>query len=117
MIKVYGIANCDTVKKVLNWMKDHQLAYEFHDYKKQGITATKLNKWCGHFGWETLVNKNGTTWKELSESEKNAVVDQHSAVNLMMEKTSIIKRPIIEAGRKYLIRFDEKLYAETLLKK
>lgn len=117
MIKVYGIANCDTVKKALGWMKEHQLPYEFHDYKKQGITVAKLNKWCGHFGWETLVNKTGTTWKGLSESEKNLVIDQPSAVNLMMEKTSIIKRPIVEAGRKYLIRFDENLYAETLLKK
>ena len=101
----------------MNWMKTHQLAYELHDYKKEGITEKTLNKWCAHFGWETVLNKNSTTWKELSDQERSNVVDQPSAIKLMMEKTSAIKRPIVEASRKLLIRFDEKQYADALLKK
>ena len=117
MIDVYGIPNCNTVKKALDWLKEHQLAYAFHDYKKEGVTEEKLTEWSNHFGWETLINKNGTTWKALTDEEKNKVIDQSSAIKLMKEKTSVIKRPVIEARRKYLIRFDEQQYADTLLKK
>lgn len=117
MIKVYGIPNCNTVKKALDWLKAQKLDYEFHDYKKEGITIKKLNTWCMEFKWETLLNKAGTTWKSLPEDEKQSVVDQASAVKIMAEYTSIIKRPVVEADDKYLVRFDAQQYADVLLKK
>ena len=115
MIKVYGIPNCNTVKKAIDWLKENKLPYEFHDYKKAGITVSKLNEWSNHFGWENVLNKKGTTWQALTEDKKGQVINQQSAVALMAEQTSMIKRPIIEAGEKYLIRFDEKQYEAVLL--
>jgi arsenate reductase len=115
MIKVYGIPNCGSVKKALDWLKQNNLNYEFHDYKKLGITKGKLKEWCRHFGWETVLNKNGTTFKELSEEEKQAVTNEKSAIQFLQENTSAIKRPIIEAGERYLIRFNEQEYRDTLL--
>lgn len=115
MIKVYGIPNCNTVKKATDWLKQNKLPYEFHDYKKLGITKEKLKEWCNYFGWETVLNKKGTTWQALSDEEKQAVTNQKSAIKLMVEKTSIIKRPVIEANGKYLLRFNEEEYSEVLL--
>jgi arsenate reductase len=114
-IKVYGIPNCDSVKKALDWLKLHKLLYEFHDYKKQGISKGKLKEWSKHFGWENLLNKASTTWKGLSEEEQNAVKSEASAIKVMMENTSAIKRPVIEAGGKYLVRFNEEEYKKHLL--
>jgi arsenate reductase (glutaredoxin) len=116
MIKVYGIPNCNSVKKALDWLKEHELEYEFHDYKKKGITAAKLKQWSKHFGWENLLNKAGTTWKGLDDDVKNSITSQPKAIQLMTENTSLIKRPIIEAGDDYLIRFNEEEYAQNLLK-
>ena len=115
MIKVYGIPNCNTVKKAVDWLKNNSQEYEFHDYKKKGITEEKLNEWCRHFGWENVLNKKGTTWQALSEEEKAAVNDQQSAVKIMLEQTSTIRRPIVEANGKYLVRFDEQQYADAIL--
>ncbi len=117
MIEVYGITNCNTVKKALDWLKAHSLGYRFHDYKKEGISREKLEDWCQHFGWETLVNKAGTTWKKLPEDVKATIVDQPSAIQLMLEQNSVIRRPVIEAGEKLLIRFNEEEYKVGLLKK
>lgn len=117
MIQVYGIPNCNTVKKALEWLKAHQLDYKFHDYKKEGVTAEKLNEWSKEFGWEFLLNKKGTTWKALPEEVKHTIINQNEAVKLMLDKPSAIKRPVIEAKGKYLIRFDEEQYKFVLLKK
>ena len=115
MIKVYGIPNCNTVKKAMDWLKENDLQYEFHDYKKKGITADKLNEWSDYFGWENIINKNGTTWKGLDDQEKESVKDQKSSVTFLAEKTSAIKRPIVESNGNYLIRFDEQEYSKKLL--
>ena len=117
MIKVYGIPNCNTVQKVIAWLKEHKVPYEFHDYKQKGITATKLKQWTKHFGWENVVNKAGTTWKELSDDEKATITNEAAAVKLMKEHTSAIRRPIVETGNDYLIRFNEEEYKIKLLKK
>jgi arsenate reductase (glutaredoxin) len=116
MIKVYGIPNCNSVKKAVDWLKANNLEYEFHDYKKKGITAAKLKQWSKHFGWENLLNKAGTTWKGLGEDDKNAVTSEAKAIQLMTANTSVIKRPIIETGDDYLVRFNEEEYAGKLLK-
>ena len=116
MIKLYGIPNCGTVKKAQNWCKENGVAYEFHDFKKLGISTQKLKEWSKVFGWENLLNKNGTTWRGLSAQQQEAIVNEKAAIALMMDHTSIIKRPVVEANGKYLLRFDEQQYRETLLK-
>jgi Spx/MgsR family transcriptional regulator len=114
---MYGIPNCNTVKKASDWLKQHKLAFEFHNYKKEGISKKKLKEWCKHFGWENVLNKKGTTWQELSEEEKDQVTTEAAAIKFMMQNTSSIKRPIIEAGGKLLIRFNEEEYREALINK
>jgi len=112
---VYGIPNCNTVKKALDWLKENQIAYEFHDFKKKGISAEKLSDWSGKFGWETVLNRKGLTWKKLSKEEQTAVQDQAAAIQYLINNTSAIKRPIIEKdGQAILIGFDADNYAQTL---
>lgn len=114
MINVYGIPNCNTVKKAVDWLKENNLDYEFHDYNKSGITKDKLSEWSKYFGWENMLNKKGTTWQELDDEEKKKVVNEKEDIKLMLNKTSAIKRPIIEANGKYLIRFNEEEYKSLL---
>lgn len=112
---VYGIPNCNTVKKSLDWLKSHQIDFEFHDFKKKGITAEKLNEWCNIFGWETVLNRKGLTWKKLTKDEQTAIDTQDKAIVYLIENTSAIKRPVIEKNEKaVLISFDEERYAQTL---
>ncbi|WP_316739720.1 Spx/MgsR family RNA polymerase-binding regulatory protein [Pedobacter aquatilis] len=112
---VYGIPNCNTVKKALDWLKANKIDFEFHDFKKKGITKEKLNAWCNIFGWETVLNRKGLTWKKLSKEEQQAIDNQAKAIDYLVENTSAIKRPIIEKDLKaILISFDENLYTETL---
>ncbi len=112
---VYGIKNCDTVKKAINWLKANNKAFEFHDYKKEGITAEKLQNWCSQVGWENLLNRRGTTWRKLDEEIRNAVIDETQAVNVMLTNTSIIKRPVIEKeGKVLVVGFDEASYSAKL---
>lgn len=108
MYILYGIKNCNTVKKAVDWLKAHHVPFEFHDYKKEGITKTKLTSWTQQVDWESLVNKKGTTWRNLSENEKMNVKNTTSAITLMQEKTSVIKRPLIELeGKVVTLGFDE----------
>ncbi len=117
MIKVYGINNCDTVKKAIHWLKENQIEFEFHDYKKRGISAEKIDEWLSQYPFEKLVNKAGTTYKKLSDSEKALIIDNQSAKLLMLEKNSVIKRPIIESDKILLIGFNVDSYASVLGKK
>jgi arsenate reductase (glutaredoxin) len=113
---VYGIKNCNTVKSALGWLNEHSIDFDFHDYKAKGITRDKLQQWCGQVGWEALLNKRGTTWRQLEESVKESIRSEEQAITLMMEKTSVIKRPLIEKQDKVLLLgFDELLYQRTLL--
>jgi arsenate reductase (glutaredoxin) len=98
MYIVYGIPNCDTVKKVLVWLQNHKIAYQFHDYKKEGITAAKLKTWSAQVGWETFFNKKSTTWRELDAKTQAFITTEKAAIKLMADNTSIIKRPVIEKG-------------------
>jgi arsenate reductase len=106
-IMVYGIPNCDTTKKALNWLKENKAAFTFHDYKQEGIHKEKLEAWCKKTGWEMIFNKRSTTWRELSEAEQKKVIDQTSAIKIMMAHNSIIKRPVIERGEKLIVGFNE----------
>lgn len=110
---VYGIRNCNTVKSALDWLKKKNVEFEFHDYKSKGITEAKLRAWSKQVGWENLVNKRGTTWRQLDENVQNKVTNESSAIDLMMEKTSVIKRPLVEEGGKVVtLGFDETDYAK-----
>jgi Spx/MgsR family transcriptional regulator len=111
---VYGIKNCNTVKTAIDWLKKNNVDFEFHDYKSKGITASKLKEWSEQVGWESLVNKRGTTWRQLDETTQKKITNQKSAVDLMMEKTSVIKRPLIEdKGKVVALGFDEATYKKT----
>jgi arsenate reductase (glutaredoxin) len=108
---VYGIKNCNTVKSALDWLKNKNIEFEFHDYKTKGITEAKLQAWSKQVGWESLVNKRGTTWRQLDESVQRKVGSESSAIALMKEKTSVIKRPLIEKDGKVLtLGFNEEDY-------
>lgn len=115
MKTVYAIPNCNTVKKALDWLKAHKVAYEFHDYKKLGITSTQLTNWSKQIGWEALINKKGATWRQLPKEIQESITNQKEAIALMMEKTSIIRRPLIEEeGKILLLGFDETEYKKAL---
>jgi arsenate reductase len=117
MFTVYGIPNCNTVKKARTWLDEKGIPYTFHDYKKKGITAEKISGWFKYYPWEKLVNKAGTTWKQLSDGEKAVVTDEGSASDLMIAKNSVIKRPLIEdaSGKAVVLGFSEKEYEEAFL--
>jgi arsenate reductase len=108
MYTIYGIKNCNTVKKALTLLDEIGIKYQFHDYKKMGITKAVLKDFEAQIGWETLVNKKGTTWRTLDEAEKVKIVNAESAITLMLEKNSVIKRPIICDGTAIkVVGFDE----------
>ncbi len=106
-IIVYGIPNCNSVKKALDWLDDNKIKYTFHNYKKEGITIEKLQQWCKKLNWETIFNTKGTTWKKIATQYQNKKLTQKEAIDIMIENTSIIKRPIIETSNKLIIGYDE----------
>lgn len=112
-IQFYGIPNCDTVKKARKWLDAQGIAYEFHDYKKEGADPAKLGNWATAAGWEVLLNRRGTTFRKLSEEDK-ADIDQDKAIRLMSENPSMIKRPVIEHADGVLVGFDEGDWSQQL---
>lgn len=105
---IYGINNCDTVKKTLNWLKMNQFPYKFYDYKKEGIEAEKLKEWCTKVNYDELINRRGTTWRNLDDGVKEKIKDQQQAIELMVSHNSVIKRPVIElSDGKIIVGFDE----------
>ena len=94
MITMYGITNCDTIKKARAWLTEHELEYQFHDYKKQGIDEATLRHWIDQAGWETLLNRRGMMWRKVSDEDKQSI-DESSAIRLMLETPSMIKRPVL----------------------
>jgi arsenate reductase (glutaredoxin) len=112
-ITIYGIKNCDTMKKARAWLDSHDIAYEFHDYKTAGAPKEKLKAWTGEVGWETLLNRAGTTFRKLPEAEKEGL-NERKALALMQEQPSMIKRPVLEAGGKLLVGFKPEVYAKEL---
>ena len=107
-MKVYGIKNCDTVKKSLKWLKENNIPFDFHNYKKEGISENKLREWSKQVGWENLINRRGTTWRKLDETTKEKVIDETHAIDVMLTNTSVIKRPVIEkSGSPIIVGYDE----------
>ncbi|KZM51298.1 ArsC family reductase [Labrenzia sp. OB1] len=105
-MKVYGIRNCDTVKKARKFLEEAGMDYTFHDYRKDGVDADRLAAFVGEFGWDTVLNRRGTTWRKLDDEIKDAVVDAASALSVMIEHPSAIRRPIVECETKNFIGFD-----------
>ena len=95
MTTLYGIPNCDTVKKARTWLAEHSVTHTFHDFKKQGVPEMELDRWLTAAGWEKLVNRKGTTWRGLDETTRNAVTDSASARALLQAHASVIKRPVV----------------------
>jgi Spx/MgsR family transcriptional regulator len=103
-VTIYGIKNCDTMKKARGWLEEHGIAYAFHDYKAVGIDRAHLQAWTKEAGWETVLNRAGTTFRKLPEADRNDL-DEGKAIALMLEQPSMIKRPVVEANGKLLIGF------------
>jgi arsenate reductase len=112
---IFGIKNCDTMKKAFAWLDDHGVRYDFHDYKKTGIDLARLKIWSKQVGWETLLNTRGTTWRKLSPAQQ-ANLDETKALRLMSENASLIKRPVVENGGTLMVGFIPERYAETFSK-
>lgn len=117
-MKLYGIPNCNTVKKARDWLDQHAVAYEFHDFKKLGLDTATGQAWLQQYPWEKLVNRSGMTWRNLTDAEKNAIIDTPSALALMQSKTSVIKRPVLVNADKILaLGFNEAEYQQLLVQK
>jgi arsenate reductase len=106
---MYGIKNCDTIKKARTWLEGRGVAYAFHDYKTAGIDEARLRRWCGEAGWETLLNRAGTTFRKLPDADK-AGLDTDKAVVLMLAQPSMIKRPVVEGAGDLLVGFSPERY-------
>jgi arsenate reductase len=112
-VTIYGIKNCDTMKKARTWLDSRGVAYAFHDYKTAGIERERLERWCKQVGWEALLNRAGTTFRKLPDKDKE-VSDAKKAIALMQAQPSMIKRPVLEAGGKLLAGFKPEHYAKAL---
>ena len=104
-VRIYGLRNCDTMKKAFAWLDSHKVPYEFHDYKKAGVPAAKLKEWAAKAGWEKLVNSRGPTWRKIPES-KRSNLDERRALVLLEENPSAIRRPVVDTGKELLVGFD-----------
>ncbi len=111
MIILYGIKNCDTVKKARNWLEQNQIDYQFHDYRSDGLELSLLEHFEATLGWETLVNKRSASWRQLSDEQKNTL-DKTSAMAIMLEMPTLIKRPILDNGSTLLIGFKASEYQQ-----
>ena len=112
-ITIYGIKNCDTMKKARAWLDGHGVAYDFHDYKTGGIAKEKLKAWSDQLGWETLLNRAGTTFRKLPEADREDL-NERKALALMLAQPSMIKRPVLELGSKLLVGFKPDIYAKEV---
>lgn len=112
IIKLYGIPNCDTVKKTSTWLAANKVEVVFHNYKIEGIDKKKLTAWCKKVGWQIILNKKSTTWKSLALNVQQSTTNQAAAIQLMIEHTSLIKRPIIEVNDTLIVGFNEQILSK-----
>jgi len=115
-ITIYGIKNCDTMKKARAWLDGQGVKYVFHDYKSAGIARDKLKAWSDKLGWETLLNRAGTTFRKLPDADKEGL-NERKALALMLAQPSMIKRPVLEVGSKLLVGFSPDAYAKDVARK
>ncbi|PHR23717.1 MAG: ArsC family reductase [Hoeflea sp.] len=110
-VTIYGIKNCDTMKKARAWLAEHSVEAEFHDYKASGIDRGQLERWCSEAGWETVLNRAGMTFRKLDDADKQDL-DQEKAIALMLAQPSMIKRPVLEAGDRIIVGFKPDRYEQ-----
>lgn len=115
MVKIYGIKNCDSMKKAFNWLTERGIPYEFHDYKKQGVPRDRLVAWCKTLGWKSLVNTKGPTWRKLTPEQQD-ITTQNKAVATMMEHSSVIRRPMVETESGHLLVGFDPMMFESFVK-
>jgi Spx/MgsR family transcriptional regulator len=116
LMQLYGIPNCNTVKKARDWLDANNIAYDFHDFKKQGIDEATIKHWLTQYPWEKLINRAGLTWRGLDEATKSSITDNAATNALMQAKTSVIKRPIlVKDGKILALGFDDTAYKEACL--
>ncbi len=115
-VTIYGIRNCDTMKKARAWLDKQGVGYDFHDYKVDGISRDKLKAWADEVGWEALLNRAGTTFRKLPEAEKQDLTER-KALALMLDQPSMIKRPVLDTGRKRLVGFKPDIYQATFARR
>lgn len=108
-VTIYGIKNCDTMKKARDWLASHGITHEFHDYKAAGIDRASLQRWVDVAGWETVLNRAGATFRKVPEAERQGL-DEAKAIALMLDQPSMIKRPVLDVDRKLIVGFKPELY-------
>ena len=113
MITIFGIPNCDTIKKARKWLEANDINYQFHDFRKDSLEKSNLTKWVKSVGWETLLNKRGTTWRQLSEKDKTNI-NESKAIKLMLAHPAMIKRPVLVMGKTVQVGFSEQDYKNLL---
>ena len=112
MYIIYGIKNCNTMKKAFTWLDEHQVNYQFHNYKTDGLSAELLNDLLKLVDWQSLLNTRGTTWRKLDEALRNQIDNQDAAIKVMLANPSILKRPLLIDGKQALLGFSEESYSE-----
>lgn len=113
-ITVYGIPNCDTVKKARAWLEQHGVRHRFHDFRKDGLPQERLDRWISELGWERLINRKGTTWRKLDPAVQAGVTDAASARKVMLGHVSVIRRPVVEWSEKVTAGFDSAMFTGAL---
>lgn len=111
MTTLYGIPNCDTIKKARKWLEKNGIEYQFHDFRKNGLDEKQLRKWVKELGWEVLLNRRGMTWRKLSDEQKESI-NEKNAITLMLEQPAMIKRPVLDLDGKIHVGFKEAEYQE-----
>jgi arsenate reductase len=111
MITIYGIKNCDTMKKAMRWLDDHGIEYRFHDYRKHGLDLKQLKAWEQELGWETLLNRRGLLWRKLPQPVRDNI-DRKTAIQLMQDNPGIIKRPVLDLGARRIVGFKAEDYRQ-----
>jgi Spx/MgsR family transcriptional regulator len=110
-VVVYGIETCDQVRKARAWLRAHQIAFRFHDFRRDGLDAPRLSAWLGRVPWDSLLNRRGLAWRKLDVQRRATITDQTSATELMLADPTLIKRPVLQVGDRILVGFSEPLYA------
>ncbi len=113
MYTLYGINNCNTIKKAKDWLEQHNIEYQFHDYRKQGLTLELLQPFEAALGWEKLLNKQSTSWRKLTDEQKKSV-SKESAMGYMLETPTLVKRPVLDTGEKMIVGFKAENYQQEL---
>ena len=116
MVILYGISNCDTIRKARHWLDQQHIDYRFHDYRKHGLDSALLSAWADELGWQALLNRRGTTWRKLPAADRDGI-DRERALALLLQHPAMIKRPLLDSGGQRLLGFDEQAYRELLLAK